>query len=120
MVKFSSTSFGLSRLLRARALWCVLASVFVLRIGLQAGKNDGAHVFDVERVANYRFTMTSASLSKLLASRNAGLNADHAYVPADIDIDGVTVSNVAVRLKGNSSLSQAQDRKSTRLNSSHT
>lgn len=74
-----------------------------------AASKDGLKIFDPARVATIRFSMSTSNLNVMLASKNAGLQGNHKYVPAQIDFDGTIVTNVAVRLKGNSSLSMSQN-----------
>lgn len=75
----------------------------------------GATVFDPSRVAVVKFTMTAEALKKMMATLSSGLQANHAYVPADLDYGGVTVTNIAVRLKGNSSLSAGRTQPSLKV-----
>lgn len=88
-----------------RQRWATFAAVICLLPGVSAvAQEAGARLFDPGRVAEIRITMTSASLARMLLTKLYGLDSDHQYVPAGVKIDGTTVTNVAVRLKGNSSL----------------
>ena len=88
-------------------LWGLLGALPALPAGAGGKSDPGAAVFDPGRVAVIKFTMTDDAYTTMMASVNSGLNTDHAYVRADFQFDGQTVTNVAVRLKGNSSLSSA-------------
>ena len=59
--------------------WLVLVWVLSAVLTAGAAKDVGISVFDPKRVAAIRFTLTASDLNKMLASKNAGLQADHKF-----------------------------------------
>jgi len=60
------------------------------------GDNDGTNVFDPTRVATIRLSLTESNFFRLT-------NSARDWVSADFEFDGERITNVAMRLKGDSS-----------------
>src|SRR6266511_631956 len=67
-----------------------------------------SYVFNESRLATVRVTMTTNDFRTMLSSRRAaGPENVHKWVPATVEFDGLVLSNVAMRIKGNNSLGTA-------------
>ena len=63
---------------------------------------NGIYIFDDSLVHDIKIDMTEEDYNLMITTFNE--TGEKEYFPVDIAIDGVTIKNVGLRLKGNSSL----------------
>jgi hypothetical protein len=89
----------------ANGWWSFAASLFLWLVSSAtqvkaAEAIPGSRVFDETRVAQIRVTVSTNDYLAMQKRIGTGYFSDFPYVPADVQFDDITLTNVAVRIKG--------------------